>query len=220
MTNTEVTDKGWAEQTRKAYDQVADDYAQLLRTELAQKPLDRSLLSAFIELAGPSPEHPIADLGCGPGRVAGYLNSLGAEVFGIDLSPGMIAAATRDHPGLRFEVGTMTALDIADSSVSGIVAWYSIIHLPPDELPGVFAEFARILVPGGPIILAFQVGNEVVHLEQGYGHPLSLDAYRLSPERISDLLSEAGFKTASATEREPIAPEKNRQAYLIANLER
>jgi SAM-dependent methyltransferase len=202
--------------TRTAYDTVAVDYAELLSTELAAKPLDRALLAAFAELVQAGGVGPVADLGCGPGRVTAHLHSLGLSAFGVDLSPAMVAVARRAHPGLRFDEGSMTALDLADGVLGGIVAWYSIIHTPPERLPVAFAEFHRVLGPGGHLLLAFQVGDERVHLEQAYGHAVSLDAYRLSPDRVAELLSQAGLVVHARLLREPEGREKVQQAYLLA----
>ncbi len=101
--------------TRAAYDTVAADYAELLSTELAAKPLDRALLAAFAELAQAAGVGPVADLGCGSGCVTAHLHSLGLSAFGVDLSPAMITVARRAHPGLQFDVGSMTALDLLDN---------------------------------------------------------------------------------------------------------
>jgi SAM-dependent methyltransferase len=57
----------------------------------------------------------------------------------------------------------MRALDVATDALGGVVAWYSIIHTPPDRLPVVFSEFHRVLRPGGHLLVAFQVGDERVH---------------------------------------------------------
>ncbi|WP_052745466.1 class I SAM-dependent methyltransferase [Allosalinactinospora lopnorensis] len=84
----------------------------------------------------------MADLGCGPGRVTAYLDSLGVAVFGLDLSPAMVALARRAYPGPRFDEGSMGALKMADGALGGAVAWYSIIHTPPERLPAVFGEFS------------------------------------------------------------------------------
>src|SRR3981081_1801081 len=132
---------------RAAYDPVAVDYAELLRTALAAKPLDRAMLAAFAELVQTAGAGPVADLGCGPGRVTAPLHSLGLTAFGVDLSPGMVAVARRAHPDLRFDEGSLTALDLTDGALGGIVAWYSIIHTPPELLPVVCAEFYRVLAP-------------------------------------------------------------------------
>jgi SAM-dependent methyltransferase len=141
---------------------------------------------------------------------------LGLTVFGIDLSPAMIMQASRSYPGLRFQVGSMMALDLMDRALRGIVAWYSIIHTPPEFLPLLFTEFYRVLAPGGQLLLAFQAGDECLHLEHGYGHRVSLDAYRLPPDRIADLLRRAGLDVRAELVREPDGPEKTRQAYLLA----
>lgn len=111
--------------TRTAYDMVAESYAELLRDLLAESPWDRAMLATFAELVGPGP---VGDLGCGSGRLTGHLASLGLDVFGVDLSPGMVEVARRMHPTLRFEVGSLAALDLADASLAGALAWYSLIH--------------------------------------------------------------------------------------------
>lgn len=200
--------------TRTAYDTVAASYEELLRDELAAKPLDRALLGMFAELVGDS--GPVADLGCGPGRVTAYLGSLGVSAFGVDLSPGMVAVARRRHPGLRFAVGSMAALDLPDGSVGGVLAWYSIIHTPPDRLPGLLAEFHRVLMPGGHLLLAFQTGDERVHLDRGYGHDIALDVYRLDPDHIVALLDRANLPCHTRTLRAPGDRERTPQAYLLA----
>lgn len=108
---------------RASYDSAADAYVQHLFTELEQKPLDRHILNRFAEAV--RGRGLVADLGCGPGHVAKYLHEQGVNVCGIDLSPEMIRCAARLSPGLAFQVGDMTSLDLPAASLAGIVAFYS-----------------------------------------------------------------------------------------------
>lgn len=208
-----MTEPSFVRATRAAYDSVAADYADQLRDALAAAPFDRAMLGAFAEYV----RGPVADLGCGPGRITGHLASLGLDVFGVDLSPEMVAVARRLHPDLRFEEGSMLALDLPDRGLAGVVAWYSIIHTPPELLPVVFAEFARVLAADGHLLLAFQVGeDEPRHITHAYGHDISADAYRFSPSTVTKLLAEAGLGVTAQLVREPEGPEKVPQAYLLA----
>ncbi|MBY8880927.1 class I SAM-dependent methyltransferase [Actinacidiphila acidipaludis] len=212
---------GYLETTRAMYDTVAVSYERMLRDELDGKPLDRAMLAAFAELVKAPGTGPVADLGCGPGRVTAHLRALGVEdVFGIDLSPGMVAVARRTHPGLRFEVGSMTALDLADDSLGGALVWYSTVHTPPEVLPAVFAECARVLAPGGRMLLGFKVGDQVWRREQAYGHTVSFDVYWRDPDRVAGLLTDAGLTVDARMIREPDVtelPSQGRQAVLLAH---
>ena len=174
------------------------------------------MLATFAELVARDRLGPVADVGCGPGRITGRPHHLGLDVFGIDLSPGMLAVARQALPGLRFVEGSMTALDLPDASLSGLVAWYSFIHIPPADVPAVLAKFSRVLVPGGQLLLAFQVGNECRHLEQGYGHAISLDAYRMQPDQLAHQLESVGVHVHARVVRDPDDLESLPQAYLLA----
>jgi ubiquinone/menaquinone biosynthesis C-methylase UbiE len=106
----------------------------------------------------------------------------------------MIESARSEHPGLRFEVGSMTDLDLSDASVAGLVAWYSLIHVPDDEIGSVLTHFRRVLRPGGPLVLSFHVGDATRLKTQGYGgHPMKVHVHRRRPGQVAAWLSEAGF---------------------------
>nr|WP_106964887.1 class I SAM-dependent methyltransferase [Amycolatopsis orientalis] len=213
-----MTEPVYLAETRTAYDIVAENYAEMLKDFLQDATWDRAVLTAFAELVG---EGPVGDLGCGPGRLTGYLKSLGLDVFGVDLSPAMIEVARRTHPDLRFEVGSLAALDLADGSLAGALAWYSLIHTPPEELPVLAKELARVLRPGGWLLTAFQVGdNERRRIENAYGHDIAADAYRLDPDFVAQVLADAGFVVDARLVREPgPSYEATRQAYLTARKE-
>lgn len=204
---------------RAVYDAVAVDYARMLGAGPGRSPLDRALLAAFAECvrAGEGGgARAVADVGCGPGRVTAHLDALGIRAFGVDLSPAMIAVARRTYPGLRFEVGSMAALDVADGALGGVLAWYSTVHTPPGELPFLFAEFARVLAPGGHALVAFEAGDGRIRLERAYGHPVDLDVYRTPPELVAEQLAGAGLTEVARLVRQPEAGEEGPQGFLLA----
>jgi len=211
-----VTEPADVTETRAAYDLVAEDYAELLRDELAGSEYDRAMLGVFAEQVARAGGGLVGDLGCGPGRIAGYLAGLGTDVTGIDLSPRMVEVARREHPAARFEVGSMAALPFRDAELAGALAWYSIIHTPDDRQGELFAEFARVVRPGGVALLAFQVGDDVVHLTHAYGHDIDLRTRRQDPDRVRARLATAGFTPTAELVRAPVAPEKVPQGYVMA----
>jgi SAM-dependent methyltransferase len=152
------------------------------------------VLGLFAELVRAGGGGPVADVGCGPGRITVHLRRLGLAAVGLDLSPGMVAVARRDHPGLPVAVASMTGLPLAGGVLAGLVAWYSVIHVPEEDLPGVWAGFARALRPGGVLLLASQAGEGWSLKTEGYGgHPMAVQVHRRTPERLGGLLAAAGF---------------------------
>ncbi|MFJ8437055.1 class I SAM-dependent DNA methyltransferase [Kitasatospora sp. NPDC094019] len=202
---------------RTFYDAVAADYADRYRDALAAMPWDRALLGVFAELVTTAGGGRVADLGCGPGRITGHLAELGLDVRGLDLSPRMVELARAAHPGIPFEAGSLLDLPYRDGELAGAVAWYSIIHTPAGQLPGVFAEFHRVLAPGAPLLLAFQVGDDALRLDRPFGRPVTLDFRCQRPERIEALAAAAGLRVTTRLVREPEPDERTPQAYLLAH---
>jgi SAM-dependent methyltransferase len=168
---------------------------------------------------------PVADLGCGPGYLTAHLSSLGLAAFGVDLSPAMIALARAAHPQLRFEVGSMDALGslgIADGSLGGALSRFSIIHLPPDQLPAVVTEFGRVLAPGGHLLLSFGQAEPGQDGTPGgdhtfYDHSVT-GAYCWRPDHISALLLKVGLveREWMLTRAEPAAKRQFSSVHLLA----
>lgn len=199
-------------ETADAYDAVAVRYAEMARDELAGLPLDRAVLAAFAELVRAPDTGPVAELGCGPGRVAAHLSDLGLDVFGVDLSPAMIDLARRAYPQLRFEVGSMDALNLADGELPAVVSWYSLIHTPPRDIPGYLAEFRRVLASGGHLLVAFfeSEGEPVT----AFDHRVTT-AYRWPIDSLAELTGAAGFTEVGRMLREPCEGERYRRGHLL-----
>ncbi|MGW5369378.1 class I SAM-dependent DNA methyltransferase [Streptomyces sp. NPDC004009] len=198
--------------TADAYDAVALRYAELPRDDLQTFVLDRAVLAAFAEAVRGAGAGPVAELGCGPGPVTAHLRDLGLDVFGVDLSPVMIGLARETYPDLRFEVGSMDALDLADGRLQGIVSWYSVIHAAPRDVPRYLAEFRRVLASDGTLLLAFfeSEGEPVT----AFDHKVTT-AYRWPIDDLAGLAGEAGFTEVGRMLREPCEGERFRRGHLL-----
>ncbi|MCD0445481.1 class I SAM-dependent methyltransferase [Glycomyces sp. A-F 0318] len=198
--------------TRKAYDRVAVEYTEIVRDEFDGLPLDRAVLAAFAECIQTGDPGLVVDLGCGPGRVTALLGDLGLEVFGVDLSPVMIEIAREAYPGLRFEVGSMDALDLPDGAVRGVVSWYSVIHAPPRAVASYFAEFRRVTALEGHLLVAFfeSEGDPVAKYDTRV-----VPAYRWPIDELAELARGNGFIEIGRMLREPRAGERYRRGHLL-----
>jgi SAM-dependent methyltransferase len=211
------------EQTRASYDAVAEVYSVAIKDELAAKPIDRALLDGFAEFCR-AVGGPVYDLGCGPGHATRYLAGRGVEARGIDLAPEMIRIARAQNPTLTFAVGSMTALEAPDASWAGAAALYVITHLERDERRRAFREIARVLRPGGWLLLAFHISSadhpmgSTLHLETWFDANVDLTTYFLDPDEVLGDLREAGFGLHARLDREPWSPTEypSRRCYAFA----
>jgi ubiquinone/menaquinone biosynthesis C-methylase UbiE len=215
-----MSDEGHVATARAVYDRAASRYVQFVGTEISsatEGPIDRALLVAFIELIKRQAVIRVADIGCGPGRVAAFMAEHGLEVVGVDVSSAMLAAARTAHPGIRFEEGQLDALPIESAVLAAAVCWYSIIYTPPDRLAEAFGELKRVLVPGGYALLAFQAEDEPVHRADAQGTHLPLTSYRHGVQEVASRLKDTGFKIYSTILREPdLDHETTPQGFVIA----
>ncbi|MDH2427965.1 class I SAM-dependent methyltransferase [Sphaerisporangium sp. TRM90804] len=207
-----MTDPSHLGATADAYDALAALYADLVRGSLDALPLDRAMIAAFADVVRDADAGQVAELGCGPGYLTAHLRDLGLDVFGVDLSPVMIELAREAYPDLRFEVGSMDALDLADGGLRGIVSWYSIIHAPPRALPSYLAEFRRVLALDGHLLLGFfeSAGEPVT----AFDHRV-VTAYRWPIDDLAGLAGEAGFVEVGRMLREPGEEERFRRGHLL-----
>ncbi|MFL5802521.1 MAG: class I SAM-dependent methyltransferase [Roseiflexaceae bacterium] len=201
---------------REGYDQVAEEYVARIFHELEHKPLDRELLDRLA--ADAHTRGPICDMGCGPGQVAHYLHERGARVLGIDLSPRMVELARQLTPGVEFRQGNMLALDVDEAAWGGIAAFYSIIHIPRDQVADALRELRRALRPGGLLLLAFHLGQEIRHLDEWWGKQVSVDFLFFERAEMENYLRAAGFEIEESIEREPYEGVEvtTRRAYIFA----
>jgi ubiquinone/menaquinone biosynthesis C-methylase UbiE len=209
---------------RAAYDLVAADYDAQFGAELRRKVIDRALLTALLDYAGPGV---VADVGCGSGQITRFLADRHEPVVGFDLSPAMVDRARANAPTAALSVASMTDLPVADGAWAGIVSSYSVVNLAAGQRRAAYAEFARVLQPGGWLFLSFHIestdgsggtmGGEQ-RLTQWFEHEVDLTFYYLDPAEESAALEAAGFVMMSTTVRRPLAEVENqtRRGYLLA----
>jgi SAM-dependent methyltransferase len=205
-----------ADGIRATYDRVVDEYVQRIFHELDGKPFDRELLDRFA--AQTRGTGLIVELGCGPGHVTRYLHERGARVIGVDRSEGMVRRARELSPRIEFHVADMRALPFEAGTVAGMVSFYSIIHFELDALTTVFDEWRRVLAPGAPALVAFHVGDEALHVDDWWGHEVSLDFHFFDAVDVESKLRAAGFDVVEASVRDPYpnVEHPSRRAYLEA----
>jgi ubiquinone/menaquinone biosynthesis C-methylase UbiE len=200
-----------------SYDLIADEYVRQIYDELQHKPFDRELLDRFSERVRDAGL--ICDIGTGPGHVARYLHDRGVNICGIDLAPEMVDRARRLNPGIEFQQGNMFALEIAHETFGGMTAFYALVNIPRADVVRALRELSRVLKPGSLLLLAFHVGDDVLHRDEMWGVRVSLDFYFFSSDEMAEYLSVAGFEIDEILERDPY-PEavehQSRRSYIFA----
>jgi SAM-dependent methyltransferase len=190
-----------------AYDSRAAEYIDLFGSidKLAEQ--DRETITTWRD----STTGRLLDAGCGPGLWSQELTANGVrEVVGLDASAEFVAAARASYPDVAFQRADLAALPLADRSVGGILAWYSIIHTPPAGLPAILSELARVLTPGGSALIGFFDGAP----GEAFDHAVHT-AYYWSADALTDLLAPHGFTVERASTRQD-AGARRRQGDLVA----
>ncbi|MFC9552390.1 class I SAM-dependent methyltransferase [Rhodococcus sp. NPDC056960] len=169
---------------RESYSARSEEYVELFGAMTSTHPSDRTLVSSWAAaLTGP-----VLDAGCGPGLWTDFLAECGSAVSGIDLVPEFVERARIRYPDLTFDVGRFEALGAATKSLGGVLSWYSLIHHGPRDIRVPLTEFARVIRPGGGLLVGFFEGETV----EAFGHAVTT-AYRWPVAELGRELVAAGF---------------------------
>jgi len=147
------------------------------------------------------------DAACGTGRFAEFLANCGHQVIGVDSSPGMLAHARRRVPDGEFHVAELEQLPLPDDAVDVITCALALVHVP--RLEPVLAEFARVLRPGGDLVISdihheLVTRGSVITARGPAGEPCIVATYR---HQLGDYLRPAlslGFQVKRC--EEPSSP--------------
>ena len=200
------------------YDVAAERYAATFAGELDGKPFDRELLDRYAAaLAG---RGEVWDVGCGAaGHLTRYLADRGVAASGADISPGSVAVARRCQPGLTFRVADMCQLPAGTGSLAGVLAFYSMIHLPRPRIPAALAEFRRVLGPGGALLAAMHGGTGETGSDAAFGLPVAVRATLVTLDEMTAMAASAGFTVRERHERAPYPGEyPSQRLYLWAEV--
>lgn len=172
--------------TQPGYDSLAQLYADTF-PEPFTSPVELAAADAFLAaLAGPR----VVDVGCGIGHVAAYLAERGSTVVGVEPSANMLALARAAHPDLDLRAGDAGLLGLDLGRFDGVLARYSLIHLPPDEVRAALTDWHVRLPDGAVLLLAAQSADEEGMHE--FDH-LVARAWRWHPDALAEAVRDAGF---------------------------
>lgn len=202
------------EQITEAYDAAACMYVEKCFDELSYKPLDRILISRFIEMVNGGK---ILDIGCGPGQTTKYIHENRGNVIGMDISGEMISAARELNPAIQFSIGDMFNLKLKDSEITGISSFYAIVNFQYPDILKIFREYYRVLNRKGILLLSFHVEEKELKVENFFETGKPLDFYYFDENKIIEMLSETGFNMIEALVRFPYKEEyPSKRAYIFA----
>ncbi|MDS0297428.1 methyltransferase domain-containing protein [Halogeometricum sp. S1BR25-6] len=206
---------------RRSYDELADAYA----AQRGEDGRDVAILSAFLETLPESPR--VLDAGCGRGTPVLSRASAEGDAVGLDFSRAQLRAATENAPEASHVRGDMAALPFADDAFDAVVAYWSLIHLPAAEHPTVLDEFARVLRPGGRVLLSEGTtawdGENPDWLDTGVSMEWSIAGAATTREHLRGagfaVVDEWGTRSPLAADRAEEAEDRTPWTFFAARLE-
>lgn len=180
------------DEVRDAYSARAAEYTDAVGKIEHATQRDREALLAWARAV----DGPILDVGCGPGQWTSFLHHQGIDIEGVDPVESFLADARTRDPHVRYRTGRAEDLGVADGSLGGVLAWFSLIHTQPRAIDGAFTELARCLRPGGGLALGFFVGPD----GEPFDHAITT-AYYWSVDGLTGRLDQAGFTVTDAQVR-------------------
>lgn len=198
---------------RRGYDELEEIYA----TGRSENGRDMNVLDQFL---APVPESArILDAGCGPGTPILRELSTRATAIGLDFSNEQLRVAAANAPQSSLIHGDMTTLPVRNEVFDAIVAVHSLIHVPLDDHQTVIDEFARVLRPGGRLLLSEGpdewVGSNPDWLESGVEMQWGIAGVDATRHHLRN----AGFTITTEWEPQPADEDEEHWIFLATQLE-
>lgn len=198
------------------YDALAELYDETF-PEAYTTPLERHVVAAFADLVlGDGHDGVVLDVGCGAGHVAADLSRRGLDVVGIDPSIEMLRIARSHYPELGFVHGDahLGSTELDEVDVRAVLARFSLIHVPPEEVAAVLRNWSARMKVGAFVAVAGQ-STDVAGAIEEFDHVVA-PAWRWHPDRLRDVLAEAGFDEVWRTVNRADATQRFPAVHIVA----
>ena len=178
------------------YDDSAQGYASMMDEEIKQPIYHKVLTGLHTAIKGLS--GPIVDTSCGSGHMLHmYRQQIDSErqLIGTDLSTEMVRISMqRLSPDVEVHTADMCRLPfLSENSCAGVISFFAIHHLDPDDVKDAFKEWQRVLVSGGQLLLAAWEGEGAID----YGSVSDIQALNHTSKDLLTWLSDAGYRIGS-----------------------
>lgn len=188
---------------QRIHDRLAESYHRHFSAVTAHA------IGPLLGAAGPLSGRRLLDIASGPGALVGAALAAGARATGLDLSPRMVALASRLHPAASFREGDAESLPFDDGTFDVVTSAFGVGHFP--EASKAAAEWRRVLAPGGRVAIAwwdqperacvngiFFSAVQALGLSLPAAVPAGPPAFRYSsPDALRALLEDAGFASVA-----------------------
>jgi len=133
----------------------------------------------------------VLELGCGGGTVETRRLAERFAVTGVDISPKQVERARASIPEAEFVCADFTELQLSPASIDGVIAYYTLNHVPRELLAPLLTRAHGWLVPGGWFLVAFGTSDNPGWTGEWLGAETFFASF--PPEVNSRLVREAGF---------------------------
>ncbi len=146
----------------------------------------------------------VLDAGCGMGADSNYAHSKGFKVIGIDMSEKMLEIARGNNSNVDFRLADIKNIKFAENELDGVIASFSLIHIPKENIPKILRRFALFLKPSGAIYVSVQAGeSKEIFIDEPLAPEEKLFLNIFSFDEIKNILINEGFEIIYQHKRSP-----------------